>query len=178
MESFFKKLNEKFFQWLNHQNNSNKMIYEIKKKFMTISDAFLLFEVMNEQRRQTPTGFIIGPFQKFLADIANDPPEDPFIPINFGMSRNCPKDAQLDPIDLMDPMIQPYSKPLQRKLLTSMNDYSLFESDLSKILPPLPDLDDTHCHIFEMEMKLAGMTDMARIDEMDDIGNDVSSFFQ
>ena len=164
IENFFQKLDKRFFQWLNHQKNSEKMIYEIKKEFMIIADALLLFEVMNEQQKQTLSGFIIGPFQKILSTFADETPEDLFIPINFNMLDDFPEDVRFDS---MDP--QPYSKPLLRKPLGLMDGCSEQVSNLSEILPPMPDLDDTRRHIFEMEMELA---------DMDDTETDVSSFFK
>lgn len=172
MERFFLKLDKKFFQWLNHQKNSEKMTYEIEKEFMIIADALLLFEVMNEQRKKTSTGFIIGPFQEILTSFAEDETqEDSLVPTNF------PEDCQ---IDLLDPMIQTYSKPILRKPLTLMNvcSSSLLKSDLPEILPTMPELDDTRCHIFEMEMELAGISDMSCISDMSDMKIDVSSFFK
>jgi len=182
MEGFFQKLDEKFFQWLNHQKNSEKMIYDIKKEFMNIADILLLYEVMNEQYKQTYSGFIIGPFQQILANLSEETPDNPFIPINFTMSN--------------DPIIQPYSRSLQQKPLAVMNDYESLEtnsldslilqsSDLSENLlpPPIPDLDDTYFHIFEMEMDIAGISDIsgtteiAEMNDMADIGNYFSSFF-
>ena len=168
METFFQKLDEKFFQWLNYQKNSEKMMYEIKKEFMIIADALLLFEVMNEQRKQTPTGFVIGPFQKILTSFADTPPaEDLFI------LDDLPEDVRFDS---MYP--QPYSKPLLRKplgLMEVMDGCSEQVSNLSEILPPMPDLDDTRRHIFEMEMELAGVAGVA---DMADTETDVSSFFK
>lgn len=179
LERFFQKLDERFFKWLNHQKNSSKMTYEIRKEFMIIADALLLFEIMNEQRKQTPSGFIIGhcnfasqiysgcnssisqseiknfPFQQILATFADDPPENLFILDDF------PEDVRFDS---MDP--QPYSKPFLRKPLGLMDGCLEQVSNISEILPPIPDLDDTRRHIFEMEMELA------------DMESDVSSFFQ
>jgi hypothetical protein len=48
------------------------MIYEIKREFMSIAEAVLLFELANHQRRLTPFGFVIGPFQKMLELIADE----------------------------------------------------------------------------------------------------------
>ena len=72
MQNFHKLLDELFFQWLNHRQNSQKMVYEIKHEFMSIAEAVLLFEVTNKQRRLTPHGFVIGPFQKILEAFAGD----------------------------------------------------------------------------------------------------------
>ena len=186
MESFFQKLDEKFFLWLNHKNNSGKMMHEIKKEFMIIADALLLFEVMNEQQKQNLSRFIIGPckfakqiysgsnssilqseidngpFQQILATFANETQKDSFIDF-----------AENSQFDLMDP--QPYSKPLLRKPFEATN--------MSDTLPPIPDLYDTRCHIFNMEMELADISDMVDISDaadMTDISNMetyISSFF-
>jgi len=167
METFFQKLDEKFFQWLNYQKNSEKMMYEIKKEFMIIADALLLFEVMNEQRKQTPTGFVIGNY-KFAEQIFADnvaPAEDLFI------LDDLPENIRFDS---MYP--QPYFKPLLRKPLGVMDDCLEQDSDLPKILPPMPDLDDTRRHIFEMEMELAGVDGMADTADMADMESDFSSF--
>ena len=72
MQNFYTLLNEQFFEWLNLRQNSRKMVYEIKREFMSIAEAVLLFEVTNEQRRLTPHGFVIGPLQKILEDYAKE----------------------------------------------------------------------------------------------------------
>lgn len=72
MQNFYKLLNDHFFRWLNYRKNSQKMVYEIKREFMSISEAVLLFEVTNKQQRLTPHGFVIGPFQEILKDFAAD----------------------------------------------------------------------------------------------------------
>jgi hypothetical protein len=72
MQSFHKLLEDKFFIWLNYRKNSQKMIYEIKREFMSIAEAILIFELANHQRRLTPFGFVIGPFQKMLELIADE----------------------------------------------------------------------------------------------------------
>lgn len=72
MQNFHKLLDELFFKWLNHRKNSQKIVYEIKREFMRIAEAVLLFEVTNKQRRLTPHGFVIGPFQKILEEFAAD----------------------------------------------------------------------------------------------------------
>ena len=60
MQNFYTLLNERFFEWINIRQNSRKMVYEIKREFMRIAEAVLLFEVTNEQRRLTPHAFVIG----------------------------------------------------------------------------------------------------------------------
>jgi hypothetical protein len=80
MKSFSTLVDKLFFNWLNLRQNSEKMVYEIKREFMRISEAVLLFEVTNEQRRLTPHGFVIGPFQKYLEDFAKD-----IEPFNLGI---------------------------------------------------------------------------------------------
>lgn len=76
MQNFRQLLEEKFFEWLNHRRNAQKIVYEIKREFMSIAEAVLLFELANHQRRLTPFGFVIGPFQLTLQQIAekDDPP--------------------------------------------------------------------------------------------------------
>lgn len=78
MQNFYKLLNKRFFEWINLRQNSKKMVYEIKREFMSIAEAVLLFEVTNKQQRLTPHGFVIGPFQEilkvFAADIEPDNP--------------------------------------------------------------------------------------------------------
>lgn len=136
---------------------------------MIIADALLLFEVMNEQRKQTPTGFIIGNY-KFAEQIFADnvaPAEDLFI------LDDLPEDVRFDS---MYP--QPYSKSLLRKPLGLIDGCSEQVSELSEILPPMPDLDDTRRHIFEMEMELAGVAGVAGVADMADTETDVSSFFK
>lgn len=80
MQNFRQLLDEKFFQWLNYRQNTQKLVYEIRREFMSIAEAILLFELGNHQRRLTPFGFVIGPFQKILEQIAE---ED--IAANFGV---------------------------------------------------------------------------------------------
>jgi hypothetical protein len=70
LQNFHQLLEEKFFEWLNYRQNSQKMVYEIKREFMSIAEAVLLFELANHQRRLTPFGFVIGPFQLTLQQMA------------------------------------------------------------------------------------------------------------
>ena len=72
IQNFHKLLDELFFNWLNHRQNSQKIVYEIKREFMSIAEAVLLFEVTKKQRKLTPHGFVIGPFQKILEAFAAD----------------------------------------------------------------------------------------------------------
>ena len=76
MQDFRELLEVKFFEWLNHRQNAQKTVYEIRREFMSIAEAVLLFELANHQRRLTPFGFVIGPFQLTLQQIAekDDPP--------------------------------------------------------------------------------------------------------
>lgn len=76
MQSFRQLLEVKFFEWLNHHQNAQKTVYEIRREFMSLAEAVLLFEIGNHQRRLTPFGFVIGPFQKILEQMAekDDPP--------------------------------------------------------------------------------------------------------
>ena len=158
MEIFSQKLDERFFQWLNHKNNSWKMMYEIKKEFMLIADELLLFEVMNEQRKQTSSRFVIGPFQKILESFSNESPENQFIPINFKMWLKFPENSQTVPIPQM---ARTYSKPLFQKIHEN--------------LPPVLDLEYNDCHIIDMENHLDVLTEFEKID---DIENDFLSFFK
>ena len=85
MHTFFHLVNEIFLQWLNQDNNSQKMVYEIKMVFMRIAEEVLLQEVTNKQRMLTPYMFIIGPFQKFLEEFAEEGKlTSTFMPIKFG----------------------------------------------------------------------------------------------
>jgi hypothetical protein len=70
MQEFRQLLETKFFEWLNYRKNSEKMVYEIRIVFMCIADAVLLSELANHQRRLTPSGFVIGPFQVTLQQMA------------------------------------------------------------------------------------------------------------
>jgi hypothetical protein len=97
MQNFHKLLDELFFKWLNHRQNSQKMVYEIKHEFMSIAEAVLIFEVTNKQRKLTPHGFVIGPFQKILEDFAAD--------IEPGI-----------------PEVIPYSRPLRLPLTSTLED--------------------------------------------------------
>ena len=72
IQNFYKLLDQRFFQWLNHGENSQKTLYEIKREFMIIAETVLIFEVTNQQRRLTQFGFVIGPFQKILEEFAKE----------------------------------------------------------------------------------------------------------
>jgi hypothetical protein len=72
MRNFNDLLDKFFFQWLNYRQNAQKNVYEIKHRFMYIADTVLFLEVAKEQRRLTPHGFVIGPFQKILEDFAEE----------------------------------------------------------------------------------------------------------
>jgi len=72
MQSFYTLLNEHFFNWLNYRQNSQKMVYVIKREFMSIAESVLLLEVTKEQQRLMPQGFVIGPIQKYLEAFAAD----------------------------------------------------------------------------------------------------------
>lgn len=100
MQNFRELLEVKFFEWLNHRQNAQKMVYEIKREFMSIAEAVLLFELGNHQRRLTPLGFVIGPFQLTLQQIAE---EDS--PSNFG--------------------VIPYSRPLCSPPISKFEDTKL-----------------------------------------------------
>jgi hypothetical protein len=94
MQNFYTLLNQHFFEWINHRKNSQKMVYEIKREFMSIAEAVLLFEVTNEQRRLTPHAFVIGPLQKILED--------------------CAKGSEPENLGVI-----PYSRPLQLRPVSS-----------------------------------------------------------
>lgn len=78
MQAIYSFVNEQFFKWLNCGKNPQRMVYEIRHKFMNIAHDILVLEVIKEQQRLTPHGFVIGPFQEILENFAADSePEDP-----------------------------------------------------------------------------------------------------
>lgn len=99
MQSFRQLLDIKFFEWLNYRQNAQKTVYEIRREFMSLAEAVLLFELGNHQRRLTPFGFVIGPFQKILEQIAEDSQ------VNFG--------------------VIPYSRPLNSPPVSKLEDTKL-----------------------------------------------------
>ena len=96
MRNFHKLLDELFFQWLNYRQNSQKIVYEIKHKFMCIAEAVLFLEVTKEQRRLTPHGFVIGPFQKILEDFAEDSELFNFEAIPYSRPLRFPQTSSLE----------------------------------------------------------------------------------
>ena len=100
MKNFQDLLEIKFFEWLNYRKNSQKILYEIKREFMCIADAVLLYELGNHQRRLTQFGFVIGPFQVTLQQMAAS--DDP---VHFG--------------------VIPYSKPLCSTPISKLDDSRL-----------------------------------------------------
>jgi hypothetical protein len=100
MKNFKDLLETKFFEWLNYRKNSQKILYEIKREFMCIADAVLLYELGNHQRRLTQLGFVIGPFQVTLQQMAAS--DDP---VRFG--------------------VIPYSKPLHSPPISKLDDSRL-----------------------------------------------------
>ena len=95
IQNFYQMVDQNFFLWLNYLQNSEKMVYEIKREFMYIAQEALLQEVTNQQRRLTPFGFVVGPFQKMLESFAEDGKQaSVFVPIKFE--------------------VMTYSRPLQR----------------------------------------------------------------
>ena len=95
IQNFLQLVDRKFFLWLNYHQNSEKIVYEIKREFMYIAQEVLLQEVTNQQRRLTPFGFVVGPFQKTLESFAEDgKPSSVFVPVKFE--------------------VMTYSRPLQR----------------------------------------------------------------
>ena len=97
MRNFSNLLDKHFFQWLNYRQNAQKNVYEIKHRFMYIADAVLFLEVTKEQRRLTPHGFVIGPFQKILEAFAAD-------------------------IEPRNPEVIPYSQPLCKPSISKLAD--------------------------------------------------------
>jgi hypothetical protein len=93
MQNFHKLLDELFFNWLNHRQNSKKILYEIRREFMSIAEAVLLFEVTNKQRKLTPHSFVIGPFQEILKVFAAD--IDPEV-MPYSQSLHLPQTSTLD----------------------------------------------------------------------------------
>lgn len=100
MQNFDQLLEKMFFDWLNYRKNAQKMVYEIKREFMSIAEAVLLFELGNHQRRLTPFRFVIGPFQLTLQQMAEE--DSPF---NFG--------------------VIPYSRPLCSPPISKFEDTKL-----------------------------------------------------
>jgi hypothetical protein len=93
MQNFHKLLDELFFNWLNHRQNSKKILYEIRREFMSIAEAVLLFEVTNKQRKLTPHSFVIGPLQEILKVFAADI-EPEVMP--YSQSLRLPQTSTLD----------------------------------------------------------------------------------
>jgi len=100
MQNFRKLLEKMFFEWINHRHNAQKWVFEIRREFMSIAEAVLLFEIGNHQRQLTPSGFVTGPFQKILEQIAE---ED--ILSNFG--------------------VIPYSRPLCSSPISKLDETKL-----------------------------------------------------
>lgn len=100
MKNFQDLLEIKFFEWLNYRKNSQKILYEIKREFMCIADAVLLYELGNHQRRLTPSGFVIGPFQVTLQQMAESD-----VPVCLG--------------------VIPYSRPLCSPPISKLDDSKL-----------------------------------------------------
>ena len=96
MQNFCMLLQEKFFEWLNYRLNSQKMVYEIKREFMSIAEAVLLFELANHQRRLTPFGFVVGPYQKMLEMIAEEDNPSNFGVIPYSRPLNSPPVSKLE----------------------------------------------------------------------------------
>jgi hypothetical protein len=96
IQNFHELLKMKFFEWLNFRKNSQKMVYEIKREFMCIADAVLLFELANHQRRLTPFGFVIGPFQVTLQQMAEGGDPARFGVIPYSRPLCSPSISKLD----------------------------------------------------------------------------------
>jgi hypothetical protein len=93
------------------------MVYEIKREFVCIADAVLLFELANHQRRLTPFGFVIGPFQVTLQQWAEDGD-----PSRFG--------------------VIPYSRPLCSPPISKLDDSRLQIQEEEMMLAGLEPFDD------------------------------------
>ena len=100
MKTFRKLLYEKFFDWLNNRKNSQKMICEIKREFMCIADAVLLFELANHQRRITPYSFVVGPFQTYLEECAQEDEPKNIGVIPYSLSLHLPPISKLEDTQL------------------------------------------------------------------------------
>ncbi len=101
MQNFRQLLEEKFFEWLNHRRNAQKTVYEIKREFMSIAEAVLLFELANHQRRLTPFGFVIGPFQLTLQQMAEKDDPSCFGVIPYSRPLCSPPISNLDETKLL-----------------------------------------------------------------------------
>ena len=96
MKNFKDLLETKFFEWLNYRKNSQKILYEIKREFMCIADAVLLYELGNHQRRLTQFGFVIGPFQVTLQQMAASDDPVRFGVIPYSKPLHSPPSSKLD----------------------------------------------------------------------------------
>ena len=96
MQDFRELLEVKFFEWLNHRQNAQKTVYEIRREFMSIAEAVLLFELGNHQRRLTPFGFVIGPFQLTLQQMAEEDITSNFGVITYSRPLCSPPNSNLE----------------------------------------------------------------------------------
>jgi len=96
LQNFHQLLERLFFNWLNYRQNSKRTVYEIKREFMCIAEAVLLFELANQQRRLTPSGFVIGPFQVTLQQWAEDGDTTRFGVIPYSRPLCLPPISELD----------------------------------------------------------------------------------
>jgi hypothetical protein len=96
MQNFDQLLEKMFFEWLNYRKNAQKMVYAIRHEFMSIAEAVLLFELGNHQRRLTPFGFVIGPFQKILEQMAEEDSPSNFGVIPYSRPLCSPPISKLD----------------------------------------------------------------------------------
>jgi len=117
LQNFRQLLEIKFFNWLNYRQNSQRIVYEIKREFMCIAEAVLLFELANHQRRLTPFGFVIGPFQVTLQQMAEGGD-----PARFG--------------------VIPYSRPLCSPPVSKLDDSRLQIREEEMMLAGLEPFDD------------------------------------
>jgi len=118
MQNFCQMIESVFFNWLNHLQNSQRIFYEIKREFMCIAEAVLLFELANHQRRLTPFGFVIGPFQVTLQQWAEGGD-----PARFG--------------------VIPYSRPMCSPPVSKLDDSKLQIREEEMMLAGLEPFDDS-----------------------------------
>lgn len=125
MQNFRQILEEKFFEWLNFRQNSQKNDYVIKKIFMTIAEAVLFLELANHQRRLTPFGFVVGPFQYYLDQISKGNEPINFEAIPYSKSLIPPPIATIDNIHHL--MRNDKMKLNRAKASVDIDDYEGFD---------------------------------------------------
>ncbi len=133
LQNFHELLEEKFFEWLNHRQNAQKTVYEIRREFMSIAEAVLLFELANHQRRLTPFGFVIGPFQLTLQQIAEEDNPSNFGVIPYSRPLYLPPISNLDETKLLiheDEMRMSGMETFENDNALVLDDISYFFADL------------------------------------------------